>query len=702
MFTLKLDEKYEIMQDVHRLGEKFKIYSPQFNSLHYANAHCLSPFKPLERLGPLQLVLTDHPYEGISLRQMNNAPWWYRVRFHVPKEAPAHAVLTVGSADYYSDVYLNGEKLGSHEGYISSFSFDADEAILRGEENTLVIKVDSPWDEEASDGAVPLRCWDHIRNMMKGTYEHADCFVNRDVNPVGLTKGVTIDFYEEDYLETVHAQAALEQDTGRLQVRLGLRGSAAGIIAWLIDRQTEETVASCRGEKDFTLLVPHVKKWTTPERGECGLYQLVVERWEGDNCAQRMTRSIGFRTIELLRTAEKTEYYLNGERLFIRGTTYFPELYISAVPDERYRRDLLLLRQAGINAIRIHVHTENQALYDLCDEAGMLVIQDTDLNWVQTRSDAFTARALGIFREMTELLGSHPCLCTWILFNEPDRAHDDYYMNVQPGPQLEAMAHQLTPNIPTIRGSYVAEALHSGDSHNYMGSLWDPPTHYLEKHQLKEKLNTEFGFDAPACEKDLGRMPVLWRALGLSQRQIDVLDYYQYRLTKYYIEDYRIQKYNVCAGYFQFLFSDPTPQSFLGCIDWWGTPKGGFRAMLESNQLQCAILECTREAKALWCVNDELTAYPGAALDVFVTDSQGKTLMKKRLTVDLPADSALRVCDFTMDLTGCTVILELRTAEGKLLHRNRYRDPLNHPAHPQGHPNKMNNDIGIHVYEDLA
>lgn len=698
MQTITLDRNFEIMQDVHRLGEKFNIYLPEFDPLCFANAHCLSPFRPLERLGPLQMVLTDHPYEGVDLRQFNNAPWWYRVRFMVPADAPAHACLTVGGADYYADVYLNGELLGSHEGYFAPFSFDVGKVIRRGEINTLLVKVDSPWDAEEQDGAVPLRCWNHIRNMMKGTYEHADCFVNRDVNPIGLTSGVTIDFYEQDYIRSIHTEAVLAGADGVLNVRLAMDGSAAQTRAYLIDTKDNLRVADCAGEGEFTLKVENVRKWTTPERGECGVYKLIVERMENGQVAQRVTRNIGFRTVELRRTSERTEYYLNGERLFIRGTTYFPELYIASIPVERYRRDLLLLRQAGINTIRIHVHIENPALYDLCDELGMLLIQDTDLNWVQTRSDAFTARALGVFREMIDLLGHHPCLCTWILFNEPDRAYDDYYMNVQPGPQLEAMAHSLTPGIPTIRGSYVSEATHSGDSHCYIGSLWDPPTQYLQKKEMIEKLNTEFGFDAPACEKDLMRMPKIWRALRMDQKGIDVLDEYQYRLTKFYIEDYRIQKYNVCAGYFQFLFSDPTPQSFLGCIDWWGTPKGGFRAMLESNQMQCAILECTTEAKALWAANDRLEAYLGAVLTAVVTDQAGNLILREEHVFDLPADETVRVTDFTHDLKGATVILELRTAEGILLHRNRYVDPQVHPEHPQGHPNKMDNDIGIHIY----
>jgi len=56
---------------------------------------------------------------------------------------------------------------------------------------------------------------------------------------------------------------------------------------------------------------------------------------------------------------------------------------------------------------------------------------------------------------------------------------------------------------------------------------------------------------------------------------------YQYRLLKYYIEHYRIQKYSPNAGYFQFMWIDLSPQSFYGIYDYWGNAKteglgGGF------------------------------------------------------------------------------------------------------------------------------
>lgn len=697
MTSIKIDTGYQLMQDVHSLGEHFGIYKPEFDAKGQANSHCISPFEPIAHLGHLQLLLEKQPYFGRNLRYFNYAPWWYKVKFFVPADAPKKCVLRVGAADYFCDVYLNGVKLGAHEGYFAPFEFRADDAVKRGCENVAVLRVSSPWDEEKHDGASAIRCWNIIRNMMKGTYEHADSFLSRDVNPVGLLEGIQLDFFDEARIAGVQVNARLEGDDGRLCARVALDGDGGALRLRLTDARTGELVAKAASERDFDVRVERVNKWTTPDRGECGLYKLEIQLIENGKAVQTVTRTVGFRTIDLVRTNERTEYYLNGERLYVRGATYFPEVYVSRMDKSRYLHDLTLLKAAGMNMIRVHVHVENSALYELCDEMGMLVMQDTDLNWVQNRSDEFAARALNVFDDMISTLGHHPCIATWVLYNEPDRRYDDFYMNVQPAPQMEAMAREKTPGIPTIRGSYIWDAAHSGDSHNYTGSLYGEEQHYLDK-QNNEKLNTEFGFDSPGGEKNLQSIHEVWAKLNKTQAEIDVIDEYQYRYTKHFIEHYRVHKYDKCAGYIQFLFSDPVPASFYGALDWWGAPKGAYRAMLESNQPFAAILEHDTQARALWAVSD-VNYDVRARLVTVSADSNGNILARVSDEFLLPADDKVRVRAFTDVAKGGVVALALYDADtGRLLSSNRYVDPLTHPKHPAGHPDRMNNDLTMHLF----
>ena len=139
MKTLVFDKNFEILQDVLKNAEERGITKPEFNPINFAIMHNISEFEPLPRLAHLQLVYEKNPYYGRHLRFYNQAPWWYRLRFTVPADMPSNAVLRIGAADYYADVWLNGKKLGSHEGYFRSFEFPVSNLNRKGE-NVLLIK----------------------------------------------------------------------------------------------------------------------------------------------------------------------------------------------------------------------------------------------------------------------------------------------------------------------------------------------------------------------------------------------------------------------------------------------------------------------------------------------------------------------------------------------------------------------------------
>ena len=96
----------------------------------------------------LQLGLTgmDRYYQIKELSTINEKEWWYRKQFVVPKEDRGKLLrLKFEGVDYYAAVWLNGEKLGEHEGAYMAFSYDVSPIVKYGAENTLVVKVTCPW-----------------------------------------------------------------------------------------------------------------------------------------------------------------------------------------------------------------------------------------------------------------------------------------------------------------------------------------------------------------------------------------------------------------------------------------------------------------------------------------------------------------------------------------------------------------------------
>ena len=91
----------------------------------------------------------------------------------------------------------------------------------------------------------------------------------------------------------------------------------------------------------------NVRLWNTWEKGTPFVYQVKVATL----CAKDGTvldayeETTGFRKIEMQRTPEMTKFILMDREDFdMRGTAYFPDVYVSAMNEERYRRDLLQIK----------------------------------------------------------------------------------------------------------------------------------------------------------------------------------------------------------------------------------------------------------------------------------------------------------------------------------------------------------------------
>ena len=186
---IDLSQGWRVLQDVHEMGEKLRIW--RRDTAENGKNTALSDWEPISRLDYLQLLFAPQPYFGRELRYFNQAPWWYRLEFRTPAGATG-ATLRFEGVDYYAKVWLNETLLGEHEGYADPFEFEAGPLLERSRTNVLTVKVSSPWDTEYAPNQELNRVHYVVRNMIKGTYEHADTFVQRDVNPIGIWRPVRL------------------------------------------------------------------------------------------------------------------------------------------------------------------------------------------------------------------------------------------------------------------------------------------------------------------------------------------------------------------------------------------------------------------------------------------------------------------------------------------------------------------------------
>ena len=104
------------------------------------------------------------------------------------------------------------------------------------------------------------------------------------------------------------------------------------------------------------LKVEDVRLWSTWDHGYPWMYQAELTLSRGKDILSSRTTNFAFRDIQIERNEKITRFWLNNRKLYIRGTSYFPDCYISAMTKERYLRDLLNVKAAGFNLVRVHVH----------------------------------------------------------------------------------------------------------------------------------------------------------------------------------------------------------------------------------------------------------------------------------------------------------------------------------------------------------
>lgn len=704
---------WEVFQDVHDLGEKLSVFSGGITQNNYS--HLMSPWERIDRLTYLQLLFARSPYYGRELRSFNMAPWWYRSSFQLDKVDGVYRIR-FSMADYYAKVWVNGVYCGFHEGYQTGFSFDITH-LVKGGINSVYVKVWSPWDEEIDPDSEDKRFFSVRRRMVKGTYEHADGLIQRDVNPIGLVGPVTVELLPEAHLEKLQVWC-LSAKEGRLAMKARFFGSVP-VVVELRDSDGKlclQDYFEGSGSVYKEYVLPEHENWSTWDHTDARLYTLAVIP---ENPSQEgLSKRFGFADMAMDRTKDHTFFLLNGERVFLRGTTYFPDVYFAALSPERIKRDLLLIRQAGFNAIRVHVHVELDCFYEYCDELGLLVFQDTDFSWNHPTEEAWVESALYLFAEIVERLKGHVCLGCWILLNEPDKWKTSIVSNSgcsleeiisRPdsiskaiGEQLVTAIQRIDPSRPYIRASYNEDDLESGDSHNYLGSLRGQQTQYTDIAGTKEKLVTEFGMDSPGCRENLAKEPTVLKTGGFTDDHLATLQYYQYKLLKYYIEHYRVQKYQPCSGYFQFMFIDLCPQSFYGVMDWWGTLKESWNALEESNKPIAIMARKGEEESAegfdLFIANDTCQPVSGT---IFWTFMEGnRCLMQGEVNAVAAADETTFVCHVAAhpSVTEHTrLILSLRSGD-TLIAKNHYKAPFVECRHVDGHPFAINNEVGMRLF----
>ena len=348
---------------------------------------------------------------GIGEKEIHRVLWYER-SIVLPKEwGKEHVWLHFGAVDHDAKVWVNGTYAGEHHGGFTPFCFEVTDFI--DEERKLRITV------RCLDANTP----DLVRGKQHWNQTTDRCWYTATS---GIWQSVWLEAVPGIRISDISIQSDI--DTRAFSAEIALDREICGTLFWEIRRQENGDSAGkavCRGTLEIcgrrgivmTKLpypdpIDNVDLWS-PEHPN--LYDFIV-RVEADGKLQdEVAAYFGLRKIAV----EHGRICLNHVPLFQRlvlDQGYWPGTLMTPPDHEALIRDISLTKQMGFNGVRKHQKLEDPRFLYEADRMGLLVWEELPSAYEFT--DCTTAEIAALIPEMIRRDGNHPCIITWLLFNE--------------------------------------------------------------------------------------------------------------------------------------------------------------------------------------------------------------------------------------------------------------------------------------------
>ena len=275
---------------------------------------------------------------------------WYRKRFFIPKEDEGRKIYLVFDGVYRdSSVFLNEFFIDSHKSGYSSMKLDITDFVNYGSDNLLVVKCDST----KAEG------WFYEGG---GIYRHAYLLKTEKCNIENVFVDYDLDLESREVNLKIHTELNNESD------------SEIEIVTEIFDKDKNSVIRLFGGEyTEGTLKGTNLWDIENPY-----LYTAITTLFADGKEVDTISTRVGFRKIEF--TADKG-FYLNGQNIKLKGVCCHQNHggLGTAMPDEMYRFRTIKLKEMGTNAYRCAHYPQATELLDVCDELGMLVMDETRL-----------------------------------------------------------------------------------------------------------------------------------------------------------------------------------------------------------------------------------------------------------------------------------------------------------------------------------
>ncbi len=361
---------------------------------------------------------------------------WFRRSANIPLDwQDRQLILRFEGVNYHAKVWINGRELGeNHDGFLP-FQFPVHDLVHFGAENVIIVRADN----FRREGEVPglQRGWRTFGGILREVQLIATHLLYLDHTRIVAEPS------KEGGRLSIHAEAGNGCDQPvDAELFIEIMDSDGNIIA---DLTSESAAIEADAKNVFSIdsQIQNVKPWSPSEPN---LYSARLQLRSQDQITDEKTIRFGFRKVQV----RDGKLLLNGEPIYLTGFNRHEDSPgTNMSPDmDTVRRDLMDMKNAGANFVRLCHYPHHPGELDLCDEIGILAMDEIPLYWWdghQEGEDNSARKLQAAKRQLTTMIRrdiNHPSVIFWSASNETQ----EYRPEVADGNrQLVLLARELDP-----------------------------------------------------------------------------------------------------------------------------------------------------------------------------------------------------------------------------------------------------------------
>ncbi len=373
---------------------------------------------------------------------------WYRKTFTLPEfKTGKKALLVFDGAMSDAHVFINGKKVGNHPYGYAYFYFDISDYLKDGE-NLLAVRLENlPSSSRWYPGA--------------GIYRKVQILVKDEVNFSQWGTFITTPFISEE--------------VAKVNIKSEINGENIKVVTEIEDADGKVVASKTSGEKfgqlvEQNIAVPNPILWTIEKPY---LYTAIQKLYRGEELKDVQATRFGIRSVVYERGKGLV---LNGKVTKFKGVCLHHDLgpLGAAVNKAALKRQISIMKDMGVNAIRSSHNMPSHEQLELCDEMGMLFMAESFDEWAKPKVKNGYNRWFNDWAEkdvvnLVRATRNHPCIVMWSSGNEvPDQWGND---GVKRAKWLQDIFHREDPTRPvTVGMDQVANVMKTG-----FGSIMDVP-----------------------------------------------------------------------------------------------------------------------------------------------------------------------------------------------------------------------------------